>query len=57
MRSACDEVSMCVCVCVYIYIYMDWVQIIPDVTLSNITPPTTCYRIHILKITSLNYMF
>ena len=24
---------------IYIYIYMRWVQVTPDVTLSNVTPP------------------
>ena len=48
---------------IYIYIYRGWVQITLSVTLSNITPPVilhhmiTCYRIHILEILPLNYMF
>ena len=38
-------------------IYMSLVQVTPDVTLSNVTLPITCYWINILKIQPLNYMF
>ena len=35
----------------------DWVQITLSVILSNIISLITCYKIYILKISLLNYMF
>ena len=43
---------------IYIYINKkDWVQITLGVILSNIISLITCYKIYILKISLLNYIF
>ena len=45
---------------IYIYIYI-WVKtllkVTPGIILSNVTPPNYLFRIHILIISPLNYMF